>query len=378
MKEITCDVLIVGGGVAGLAAALASSKNDLNTILIEKESEIGFKMKGECIRRESPIFNEIFGLSLPENVILNDITERRMYSPSTKKYVDIKPPVPFVSIEYRLFLIELFKKLSKTPCQIFLNTELVDILQENQTVVGALCLRNQEKLKIHAKYLIGADGVHSKFLKLLNAPSDREVYPTLKLDYENLQVPNPHRNEICFITNPPGGMWMFPKGKTSGECGIVVYTHDLPKNFDILELWEKKSQENEVFRNIIKNAKPFYILRDFLNFDGPLKQIFGKGFVVVGDSGGHVGGIGGAGIISSMSTAYDIAKFVSKALTMEGHITEGMIQEYLKIFKRNPIQKFLKNEKKIGKIVRDTLFQQFKTEEAIDENWSKFEGANFS
>jgi len=38
---LNCDILIVGAGVAGLGAAIASARQKLSTILIEKESELG-------------------------------------------------------------------------------------------------------------------------------------------------------------------------------------------------------------------------------------------------------------------------------------------------------------------------------------------------
>jgi hypothetical protein len=40
-KKKTCDVLVVGGGVAGIAAAISASRAGANVLLIEKESNIG-------------------------------------------------------------------------------------------------------------------------------------------------------------------------------------------------------------------------------------------------------------------------------------------------------------------------------------------------
>ena len=37
-----CDVLIVGGGPAGLAAAEAASKLNVRTIVLERQNEIGY------------------------------------------------------------------------------------------------------------------------------------------------------------------------------------------------------------------------------------------------------------------------------------------------------------------------------------------------
>src|SRR5947209_16772112 len=39
---VDCDVLIVGGGPAGLAAAESAAKRDVRTIVLERQNEIGY------------------------------------------------------------------------------------------------------------------------------------------------------------------------------------------------------------------------------------------------------------------------------------------------------------------------------------------------
>ncbi len=372
MKNLNCDILIVGAGVAGLCAAIASARNKLDTILIEKESEIGYKIKGECIQKKSPIFEKIFGKGLPKEVTLNELTGRRIYSPSAKKYMEMEHSEPLVAIDYRLFIVEIFKELSKTNCRVLLNTEFLKTIKENEKVVGATCIKDNKEFNIKTKFIIAADGNESKIGNELNIKQS-EIYYALKFNFENLNVPNPRHIELHLITNPPGAMWMFPKGPSSGETGITVWTHDLPDNFDILELWRKKSIENDRMRGIIEKAKSYYSSRDFLNFGGPIKNIFGNGVAFVGDAGGHVGAIGAAGIISCMSTGFDVAEFVANALLTEGEITEGMVEEFTRKYKKSQIQKFLKKEQSAGKMLRNVLFKSFKTEEVIDENWEKLE-----
>jgi hypothetical protein len=41
MKPISCDVLVIGGGVSGVAAALAAVREGATTVLVEKESYLG-------------------------------------------------------------------------------------------------------------------------------------------------------------------------------------------------------------------------------------------------------------------------------------------------------------------------------------------------
>lgn len=41
VKELCCDVLVTGGGCAGLAAAVCSARNGANTILVDKNGYLG-------------------------------------------------------------------------------------------------------------------------------------------------------------------------------------------------------------------------------------------------------------------------------------------------------------------------------------------------
>ena len=41
LQEQECEVLVVGGGIAGISAAIASSRTGANTVLIEQYSVLG-------------------------------------------------------------------------------------------------------------------------------------------------------------------------------------------------------------------------------------------------------------------------------------------------------------------------------------------------
>lgn len=373
MKELNCDVLVVGAGAAGLCAAIAAARKDLKVILIEKNSEIGYKIKGEQIKKDAPILNTIFGDKPPIHAYYKDMNSSRIYSPSTKKHINIKNPTPNVAIEYRAFIIEIFKQLSKTSCEVHVDTELVDVIKEGERVIGATCKQGSEELQINAKFIIAADGNHSVISKKLGLFQQKEVYHALKVNCENIKVPDPDRIELYLLLDPPGALWMFPRGPTSGELGLTVWTHDLPKDFDIMKMWNIVSKEHPLVKEILKDAKTFYLSRDYLNFGGPVKNIFGNGVTFVGDSGGHVGGIGAAGIISCMTTGHDIGDFVAESLKLEDSVTEGMIKEFERKYKKTPMAKFLKGEKGYGKSFRTILFETFGTAEKIDENWARLE-----
>lgn len=68
-SNIKCDVLVIGGGPAGMMAAVAASQNGAKVVLVEKNPELGIKLmmtgKGRCnitnAEKDLKKFLEVFG-----------------------------------------------------------------------------------------------------------------------------------------------------------------------------------------------------------------------------------------------------------------------------------------------------------------------------
>src|SRR5207245_9602805 len=86
-----CDVLIVGGGPAGLAAAEAAAKLNARTVLLERQNEIGYPVHtsgGSWI-------SDMNALDIPEN-LYHQITKVMFISPHREVPLYYNPAVACV------------------------------------------------------------------------------------------------------------------------------------------------------------------------------------------------------------------------------------------------------------------------------------------
>src|SRR5260370_7563465 len=88
-----CDVLIVGGGPAGLAAAEAAAKLNARTVVLERQNEIGYPVHtsgGSWI-------SDMKALAIPEN-LYHQITKVMFVSPHREVPLYYNPAVAFLLV----------------------------------------------------------------------------------------------------------------------------------------------------------------------------------------------------------------------------------------------------------------------------------------
>ena len=175
-----CDVLVVGGGPAGSSAALYSSKQGLNTVLIERNNRIGAHTNTRI--DSSPDFglieivNEI-GLKT-ENLVYNS----KWHSPSgssftlhskTGEYYFKRGSAP------DSFECSTAYNSMKYGCELILDAKLKSVninkndrgkMHINEVIVS----QGSDEIMIKPKIIIDATGVNSPFHSFLRIPIYRK------------------------------------------------------------------------------------------------------------------------------------------------------------------------------------------------------------
>jgi hypothetical protein len=128
-KQITCDVLVVGAGISGVAAAISASRGGAKTILIEKNSSFG-GIAADCRHRY------ICGLYPKNTGIAKEIIRTLQTLDSKSKFTHIgKLPVfYFQPKDLELILRKLINK--EKDLKVFYNCSATGVKKVNNAIVS--------------------------------------------------------------------------------------------------------------------------------------------------------------------------------------------------------------------------------------------------
>ncbi len=200
------DIIIIGGGLAGLTAALQLSISDYNVLLIEKNTYPHHKVCGEYVSNEVLSYLNTLGID-PLAAGAKQIDTLQISNASGKQ-LQVKLPLGGFGISrYKLDYL-MFQQLENKMPVIQDNVTSVDFVEDGFTV------KTQSKKKYHAKYVIGAFGKRSNLDKALNRNffSNKTQWMAVKAHYKA-----PFPDDLVALHHFPGGYC----GLSRVETGFV-------------------------------------------------------------------------------------------------------------------------------------------------------------
>ncbi len=155
MMEIF-DVIIVGGGPAGLQCAWVLSGSSLKVLLVEKNRQFGEKVcAGGITRKDLEI------LDLPDHLLEQKVSRTAIHSPLNKSKTQTSSPFVFTidQLELGAWMRE---RLSGTPVNIITNTRVTRVTEDRIVTEG--------NTEYGYRYLVGADGYGSVVRRYIGLP----------------------------------------------------------------------------------------------------------------------------------------------------------------------------------------------------------------
>lgn len=286
------DVVILGGGPAGIAAAIKLSSAGVSTLLIEKYKYPREKTCAGILTQKTISFLEK-NLSFPKmepNVSSNLITI--MYKKNNIGKFTLH--VPFVFVERRVFDYKLLNICQKNGTHIMEGLIATKIIPDENKII----LSNNQTLTY--KYLIAADGIFSqtrKCLGLSNTPAAFCIQDT----FERCLCPEPLKHlqelQLNFGDITLGYSWIVPY-----QDHIIIGSGAFTDNIDYSSLLTKhiKLCEHLGLPNIGKRRGAFIPIGGYENQkEHPYDNI-----VMVGDAAGLVNPLTGEGIYHALLSGF--------------------------------------------------------------------------
>src|SRR6185437_1504169 len=232
------DVLIVGAGPAGCAAAHMISGNGLRIALIEKEVFPRDKICGDAL--SSDVTKQFHMISEPLTEKLNQFQEKipsngvRFFTPKHQN-LDIKFDQPkdifgggFVSkrIDFDNFF---FSETAKLPdVTVFQNQKIISVDNKGD----AIFLQSATKT-FQAPVALGADGAHSVLNKRLtqNKVEKNHYCAGVRQYFSNVKGFHPENHiELHFYKEIlPGYLWVFPLADNKANVGLGMLSSVVSK-----------------------------------------------------------------------------------------------------------------------------------------------------
>src|SRR5438105_12679328 len=125
-----CDVLIVGGGPAGLAAAESAAKHGVRTIVLERQNEIGYPVHtsgGSWI-------SDMKALAIPEH-LYHPVHKVMFVSPHREVPLDYHPAVACV-LDVRGLYQHLAGRAIAAGATLYMRHTVAQTLTDNGRILG--------------------------------------------------------------------------------------------------------------------------------------------------------------------------------------------------------------------------------------------------
>lgn len=306
MSEDKFDVIIVGGGVAGLAASIVLAENDLEVLLVERGDYCGAKnvtggrLYGHSLEKIIPNFAD-------EAPIERKVVKEKISMMSEKSSLDIgysskelgenKDSSSYVVLHSK-FDQYLAEKAEEAGVAIITGVLVEKLLLEDGKVVGIDATGEE----MYADAVIIADGVNSLLSQQIGIKKELEPNQVAVGAKEVIELSEEIINERFNLESGEGMSWLscgdptmggFGGGfiytnKDSVSIGVVATLSDIGySNTKLTDLLERFKEHDSV-APFIKGGKTIEYSAHLVPEEGihMVPEIYGDGFLVVGDAAG--------------------------------------------------------------------------------------------
>lgn len=279
----TGDIIIIGGGPAGLISGRTAVSKGVSVIVIEEHDVIGFPT--HCAGLLSIKGLKQIGVHPDRAFIQNVVSDATFHSPSGLAFkVRGKGKQAYV-VDRKAFDNYLTEQASEAGVNLKLGFQARSLVFGDKHVIG---VTGKNGGKILAKVVIDAEGSSCKLLHMykFNAPKRESFLSAMQFEVSGVEVDANSVEIFLGEKFAPGFFaWIIPTGESSARVGLAgrgINVHQ--------RLYHFARNQFDKFNITAKRGGHVYV-------GAPSRKTYGDGFLVVGDAAGQIKPTTGGGVI---------------------------------------------------------------------------------
>ncbi len=344
------EVIIIGGGLAGLIAGIHLSKSGIKVTIVEKNSFPKHKVCGEYISNEVLPYLKYLDLEI-ESLQPTNITKLH-FSTSNGKSIYITLPLGGFGISRYILDDFLYKKAIFNGCKIIQeNVENVIFSNDEFTI------KTSNNLELKSKIVIGAYGKRSNIDQKLNRNFILQKSPWLAVKAHYSGIFN---DNLVGLHNFKGGYCGVSKVENNKINVCYLADYETFKKHKSIEDYQKNVvSENPFLKAILENSillfeKPLTISQ--ISFEE--KKTVENHILMIGDTAGLIHPLCGNGMAIAIHSAKIASEMIEKFFKNEINSRSVLENEYQKQWNHN-FKNRLKTGRFLSNILQKPTFSEF-------------------
>lgn len=336
--ESQFDLIIIGAGPAGSAAALFAARNGLNVCVLEKAAFPRDKICGDAISGKSMTILKDLDLMEEVQRLPHALVDSITFSNALHDMVNIpllgdkRNGLPPGLVIRRTVFDAFMADKAKQVADLREEHEVRHLIFENEQVIGVKGINHSsnETFELFAPLVFGADGFHSVVAREtgLYEHDPQHWVVALRQYYRNVKGLT-NEIELHYLDEViPGYLWLFPADDGKANVGIGMLHLAMKKKKVNLKQAMAKALQSDFLKDRFAEAEP---LEEPTGWNLPVgskhRKNYGNGFLLLGDAAGLIDPFTGEGIGNALYSAKIAAQVAARAKA-KGDFSAPFLQQY--------------------------------------------------